>query len=176
MPYSALKVNRWFGGTCRWFLAWLILWPWWWRWHVPPKCWLTFNGLHGVISQKTELFITTAVRTSNPTSQLRFLRWLLGVTLRVEIKSAKIWEHLEVNSVLDNVQQYEKHCLEYVENISPKSLLWQTYSYKPIGRQEIGHPRSWWNSLFCLMLQLCGPIPDKKEIKKPNFGLCCPRW
>jgi hypothetical protein len=28
---------------------------------------LTFNGLHGLIYQKMELFITTAVRTSNPT-------------------------------------------------------------------------------------------------------------
>jgi hypothetical protein len=28
-----------------------------------PKCWLTFNKLH-LISQKTELFITTAVRTN----------------------------------------------------------------------------------------------------------------
>jgi hypothetical protein len=27
----------------------------------------TLNGLHGVISQKMILFITTAVRTSNPT-------------------------------------------------------------------------------------------------------------
>jgi hypothetical protein len=27
---------------------------------------LTFNGLHGVVSQKIALFITTAVRTSNP--------------------------------------------------------------------------------------------------------------
>jgi hypothetical protein len=27
----------------------------------------TFSGLHGIISQKIELFITTAVRTSNPT-------------------------------------------------------------------------------------------------------------
>jgi hypothetical protein len=27
---------------------------------------LTFNGLHGVIFQKVELFITTAERTSNP--------------------------------------------------------------------------------------------------------------
>jgi hypothetical protein len=27
---------------------------------------LTFNGLHGVISQKMKLFITKAVRTSNP--------------------------------------------------------------------------------------------------------------
>jgi hypothetical protein len=28
---------------------------------------LTFNGLHGVISQEIELFISTAVRTSDPT-------------------------------------------------------------------------------------------------------------
>jgi hypothetical protein len=28
---------------------------------------LNFNGLSGVISQKTELFITTVVGTSNPT-------------------------------------------------------------------------------------------------------------
>jgi hypothetical protein len=39
-----LKVNRHFRGTCQ----------------------LTFNELHSVISQKTELFITTAKRTSNP--------------------------------------------------------------------------------------------------------------
>jgi hypothetical protein len=31
---------------------------------VPPKLRLIFNGLHGVIFQKTELFLTTAVRAS----------------------------------------------------------------------------------------------------------------
>jgi hypothetical protein len=51
----------------RWFLARLILRPWRWERYVPPKRLLTFNGLHGVISQKIVLFITTAVRTSNPT-------------------------------------------------------------------------------------------------------------
>jgi hypothetical protein len=35
-----------------------------------PKRRLTFNGLHGVISQKIVLFITTAVRTSNPTKSI----------------------------------------------------------------------------------------------------------
>jgi hypothetical protein len=35
--------------------------------YIPPKHLLTFNGLHGVISQKIELFITIAVRTSNGT-------------------------------------------------------------------------------------------------------------
>jgi hypothetical protein len=84
-PCSELEVNRRFGRSrlhfqnrrisqakmslaafsC-WFAC-LILRPWRWRWHVPPKRRLTFNGLHGVISQKIELFITTAVRISKPT-------------------------------------------------------------------------------------------------------------
>jgi hypothetical protein len=32
----------------------------------PPKPRLKLSGLHGVISQKMILFITTAVKTSNP--------------------------------------------------------------------------------------------------------------
>jgi hypothetical protein len=47
------------GGGLYWntfFLARLIVRPWRWRWHVLPKLRLTFNGLHGVISQKIELF------------------------------------------------------------------------------------------------------------------------
>jgi hypothetical protein len=43
-----------------------ILRHWRWRQYVPPKRRLTLNGLHGVMSQKMVLFITTAVRTSNP--------------------------------------------------------------------------------------------------------------
>jgi hypothetical protein len=35
---------------------------------------LTFNGLHGVISQKIILFLTTAVRISNPTIINWFIR------------------------------------------------------------------------------------------------------
>jgi hypothetical protein len=39
---------------------------------VPPKRRLTFNGLHGVISQKIVLFIATAAKASKPT-KLSFL-------------------------------------------------------------------------------------------------------
>jgi hypothetical protein len=35
-----------------WFLALFIFWPCRWRRHILPKRRLTFNGLHGVISQK----------------------------------------------------------------------------------------------------------------------------
>jgi hypothetical protein len=59
-PYSPLKVNRRFGGTCRPIFRAM------WR-HFPQKRQLPLNGLHGVISQKMEPYITTAVRTSNPT-------------------------------------------------------------------------------------------------------------
>jgi hypothetical protein len=45
---------------------------------APPKHQLTFNGLCGVISQTIGLFITTAVRTSNPTCKLLYQKekWL----------------------------------------------------------------------------------------------------
>jgi hypothetical protein len=83
-PCSPLKVNWCFGGTCHLYLhgqrkassacylvhAGFVL-----GLFFNPEAggdmflwnWLTFNRLHGVISQKIELFITTSVRTSNPT-------------------------------------------------------------------------------------------------------------
>jgi hypothetical protein len=41
--------------------------PWRWRRYVSPKRRLKLDGLHGVISQKMILFITSTVKTSNPT-------------------------------------------------------------------------------------------------------------
>jgi hypothetical protein len=38
--------------------------------HDPPKLQLTLNGVHGITSQKMILFITTAVKTSNPTGTI----------------------------------------------------------------------------------------------------------
>jgi hypothetical protein len=40
---------------------------------VTPKRRLNLNGLHGVISHMRVLFITTAVRTSNPTFYISFI-------------------------------------------------------------------------------------------------------
>jgi hypothetical protein len=82
MPCTSLNFCWCFGGTYRLHLpCWRIsqarnqheacskpkLGLWRWRRYVPPNHQLTFNGLHGVISQKTEHFITTGVRTSDPT-------------------------------------------------------------------------------------------------------------
>jgi hypothetical protein len=72
-PCSPLKDDRYFGGTYRrhlqdrriiayhlislCFLAQLILRRWRWSRHIPLKRRLTFNGLHGVISQKITLYV-----------------------------------------------------------------------------------------------------------------------
>jgi hypothetical protein len=87
-PYSSLKINRRFKGTCHhhlqkpawsrllpaslWFLACLTLGPWWWRWHVTPKRRLTFNKIHVDISQKIRAFIITSLRISNLTKSKAF--------------------------------------------------------------------------------------------------------
>jgi hypothetical protein len=87
---SSVEVHRRFGGTCglhlqgrrvsqarnqqdaggkkSWFLAWLTLLSWRWRRYFPLKRGWTSPDLHSIITQKTILFIVTAVRTSNPTT------------------------------------------------------------------------------------------------------------
>jgi hypothetical protein len=74
-PCSLLKVNWCFGGTYHLHLqGWISLA----RCQVKAggkpllKHQLTLNGLHDVVSQKTAFFITTTVRTSNPTIVLIF--------------------------------------------------------------------------------------------------------
>jgi hypothetical protein len=50
----------------KWKRARFILQPWRWRRYVPPKCWLAFSGLHGIISQKTVLFNLLFCFTDSP--------------------------------------------------------------------------------------------------------------
>jgi hypothetical protein len=80
-PCSLLSCNRRFGGTYRLHLQGRRN-----NFSKKPASkqnnWLTLNGLHGVISQKLILFITTAVRTSNPT-QFCFIFWRSEVQFSV---------------------------------------------------------------------------------------------
>jgi hypothetical protein len=66
-PRSPLKVNRRFGGTYRLHLQGRRITE---QETSVEAGRFTFNGLHGGIYQKIELFITTAVRTLNPTQRL----------------------------------------------------------------------------------------------------------
>jgi hypothetical protein len=52
-----------------WFLVWFILRTWRWKRHVPPKRWLTFNGMDGIIFH----IIITDLRISHPTKLILIL-------------------------------------------------------------------------------------------------------
>jgi hypothetical protein len=106
MPCSPLSVNGRFGGTYSLrlqgrrnklshagFLLRLFFRPWRWRRYVPPKRRLTPNGLHGVISQKMVLFITTAERTSNLTQFNNILRYRVSKSFKWrDISVIPLWE------------------------------------------------------------------------------------
>jgi hypothetical protein len=55
VQFCTLLQVLWLLSASDWFLACIILWPWKWKRHVPPKRRLTLNGLRGVISQNIEL-------------------------------------------------------------------------------------------------------------------------
>jgi hypothetical protein len=52
--------------------------------HVPPKRRLNFNGIHGVVSQKIELFLqfgnTADVHTVlRPVNEINFFKYCMGI-------------------------------------------------------------------------------------------------
>jgi hypothetical protein len=82
-----------------WFLAYR---PLRWRRHVLPKRRLTFNGLLGVILQKTEFVITIAVRTWNPIMENCYSYWSNTVHLMISHWKRKwvllLWHYSPVSS------------------------------------------------------------------------------
>jgi hypothetical protein len=42
----------------------LLLHPWWWKQYVSPKCWYLPVSVHGIITQKNDTDILTAMKTS----------------------------------------------------------------------------------------------------------------
>jgi hypothetical protein len=79
-PCSLMKVNRRFGGTCRLYLQSSTL-------KMEAICsseTSTFNGPHCIVSQNIELFLTTAVRNSNPT---KYVSVQLGMLIILSVVS-----------------------------------------------------------------------------------------
>jgi hypothetical protein len=113
-PRGRLKVNRRFRWTCRLYF----------RGRrigqarnqhggdVPPKRRLNSHGLHGVISQKIELFITTAARTSNPTVNLA------GRICLVSYPSSTIHNSLYM--------KLKSNFIDFIKNVSSSKHLYTT--------------------------------------------------
>jgi hypothetical protein len=98
----------------RFFHAWLILRPWRWRRHVPPKCWLTLMNCMALYPRKIILFLTTTVRTSNPNTS----EGLKGVFLyfpRTSVCVSKLFTEVE--------QWFPAHAVMWVSSIYVMLLL-----------------------------------------------------
>jgi hypothetical protein len=119
-PCSPLKVNQRFGGTYRIHLQVRTKR---WRRYFPPKPRLTFNGPHGVISQKIALFITTAVRTSNLTTwkwcRLSGLNFKITLTYKSLLKNSEdATLHSGLTNSLHGAESFLRSCqlLSYSRN------------------------------------------------------------
>jgi hypothetical protein len=49
---------------------------------------------------------------------------------------------------VEETQKYQKKWHSHVERMPPECLTWQTYSYHPTGRRDIGRPRRRWRQQF----------------------------
>jgi hypothetical protein len=66
---------------------------------------LTFNGLHGIISQEIELSITTAVRTSHPTP---FYLYCIFIAQFVFEMTIKFYTEVAFTKAHDNAERFYK--------------------------------------------------------------------
>jgi hypothetical protein len=89
------------------FLISLSLHHWRWKRHVPLKQRLIFSGLHGIIAQITELFVTTVARISYPTS----LGWSSKGDRTGGTFSTHVWKNTYKTAV---VKPKEKYLLKHL--------------------------------------------------------------
>jgi hypothetical protein len=107
--------------------VWPILRPSRWRRHVPPKRWLTFKGLHGVISQMTEAFITTAVRTSNPAYVSKIVHnFPLSVHANARIVADEIFSDCQPCKLVKNSRHFRDHLCPHHQGQDHQTLVMGT--------------------------------------------------
>jgi hypothetical protein len=82
------------------------------------------------------------------TSEIRFLRSVLGVLLRHKIRSEDVRKQLNTERMVEEIQEYQNKWHNHVERMPPERLPWQTYYYHPTGRRDIGRPRRRWRQQF----------------------------
>jgi hypothetical protein len=184
------KKPAWKQAVSRRFLTRLILLPWRWRRHAPPKRRLTFSGLHGVICPKLELLVTTVVKNSNATSfdvvnvTIFYISWG-GVRLRSLGTSATSgptvpepkWEMSVEQSVEWEFAGETKVCLS-VCLCMRISIYWQIYTFSAFLNTKKSLCMSLVSALtvgvilfiFVTGLFITGQWPLNMNIPFPNTG------
>jgi hypothetical protein len=110
--------------------------------------------LHNVISKPalqygSETWVLRAEdKRRIETSEMRFLRSVLGVSPRDKIRSEDARKQLNTERMVEEIQEYQRKWHNHVERMPPERLPWQTHSYHPVGRRNIGRPRRRWRQFL----------------------------
>jgi hypothetical protein len=112
------------------------------------------SRLHNIISKPalqygSEIWVLRAEdKRRIETSEMRFLRSVLVVSLRDKIRSENLRKQLNTERMVEEIQEYQKKWHTHVERLPHERLPWQTYFYHPIGRQGIWRLRRRWRQQF----------------------------
>jgi hypothetical protein len=81
-------------------------------------------------------------------AQMRFLRPLLGYTKSDRQRNVDIRERLRVQSIVEEIQTYQRKCKEHVERMQDERPPKLALKYQPVGKRNIGRPRNRWRDQF----------------------------
>jgi hypothetical protein len=76
---------------------------------------------------------------------VKFLRHLLGITKLDRERNQSVREKLGVQSIVLEIQQYQREWLQHVERMDIDRIPKQALKYRPEGKRSIGRPRERWN-------------------------------
>jgi len=77
-------------------------------------------------------------------AQMKFLRYLLGITKLDKEKNQCIREKTGAQNIVREIKQYQKKWLQHVQRMDRNRLPRQAPKYRPEGRRNIGRPKKRW--------------------------------
>lgn len=80
-------------------------------------------------------------------AEMKFLRTVVGCTLRGRRRNEDILQELQMASVLE-IDRYRRNWMEHHHLMNVGRLLKHILEYRPRGRRRLGRPKKWWNHQF----------------------------
>ena len=77
-------------------------------------------------------------------AQMKFLRYLLGITKLDKEKNISIRKKTGVQNIVQEIEQYQQKWLQHVQRMDKNRLPRQALYYRPNGQRNIGRPRKRW--------------------------------
>ena len=75
---------------------------------------------------------------------MKFLRHLLGITKLDKEKNQCFREKTGAQNIVQEIKQYQKKWLQYVQRMDTNRMPRQALRYRPEGRRNVGRPKKRW--------------------------------